>query len=847
MSLPIEPALPALRAALSTHRAAVLEAPPGAGKTTFVPLALLHEPWLAGQRILMLEPRRLAARAAAARMAWMLGERVGETVGYRMRLDTRIGPSTRIEVITDGILTRMLQDDLALDGTGLVIFDEFHERSLTADTGLALGIAAMESLRDDLKILVMSATLDGIAVAKLLGQVPVIRSDGRVWPVTTRHAIPRAGRQSGRSWHRALVDHVARVVIETIAAEPGSVLVFLPGAGEIRQAEALLRSELSADVSLHALHGSLPVEAQDAAIAPAPAGRRKIVLATSIAETSLTIDGIRVVVDSGLMRIPRFSPRTGMTRLETVRVSRASADQRRGRAGRLGAGVCVRCWSAAEEAGLVAYTRPEILDADLAPLALDLAGAGFTDPSELRWLDPPPDAAFSQATGLLRLLGAIDDAGRITPHGSAMARLGTHPRLGHLLLRAAESGAASIATAAALIALLEERDVLRGDGGPPPADVQLRLDVVARDMDDAMLDGATVDRGIMRRVREAAREWERRARSARDETVPHLARDDSLSVGMLLALAYPDRVARRRDASGRFLLRNGRGATLPTTDALAQSEWIVVAQVDDTGRDSRIILAAVLDASELMAHAAEQVTTRDDITWNDATRSVLARRRTMLGALVLSDSAIPDPDANAIASALLDGIAHVGLSRLPWTPAATALRERLGFLHHHDASWPDVSDAALLASLAAWLGPHITGIRSFDAVQRIDLVQALRGWLDWEQLRRLDELAPERIEVPSGSRVAVEYGDPAAPVLAVRLQEVFGMTATPRVFGGKVPVTMQLLSPAQRPVQVTRDLASFWKTGYFDVRKDLRGRYPKHHWPDDPLMAEPVRGAKRRK
>jgi len=847
MSLPIEPALPALRAALAAHRAVVLEAPPGAGKTTLVPLALLDEPWLAGQRIVILEPRRLAARAAAARMAWTLGERVGETVGYRMRLDTRIGPRTRIEVITEGILTRMLQDDLALDGTGLVIFDEFHERSLTADTGLALTIAAMESLRDDLKVLVMSATLDGVAVATLLGSVPVIRSEGRAWPVTTRHAPPRAGRGPAPGMRRAFIDHVARVAIETVRKERGSVLVFLPGAGEIRQAEALLRTALPAEMSLHALHGSLPIEAQDAAIAPAPAGRRKIVLATSIAETSLTIDGIRVVVDSGLMRIPRFSPRTGMTRLETARVSRASADQRRGRAGRLEAGVCVRCWSAADEAGLVAYTRPEMLDADLAPLALDLAGAGFTDPSELRWLDPPPAAAFRQGTELLRLLGAVDDAGRIAPHGRAVARLGTHPRLGHLLLRAAESGANSIATAAALIALLEERDVLRGDGGPAPADVQLRLDLLARDTDEATLGGATVDHGLVRRVRDAAREWLRRANAWRRELHPGRSEGSTLDAGMLLALAYPDRVGRRRDAPGRFLLRNGRGATLPTSDPLAQAEWIVVAHIDDAGRDGRITLAAALDPSELLAHAGEQVTTADEIAWHESTRTVLARRRTMMGALVLSDSALPDPDANAMVSALLDGIARAGVSELPWTPAATALRQRLGFPHYHDATWPDMSDAALLASLATWLGPYVNGIRSLDEVQRIDLVAALRNRLDWEQRKRLDLLAPERIPVPSGSRIAVAYGDPTAPALAVRLQEVFGMTATPAVFGGKVSVTMHLLSPANRPVQVTRDLESFWRTGYFEVRKDLRGRYPKHHWPDDPLAAQAARGARRRK
>lgn len=840
----------------------MLEAPPGAGKTTRVPLALLDAPWLAGHRIVMLEPRRLAARAAAARMSATLGERVGETVGYRMRLDTRVGPRTRIEVVTEGVLTRMLQHDLSLDGVGLVIFDEFHERSLAGDTGLALTLAAADSLRDDLRILVMSATLDGIAVAKLLGNAPVIRSEGRAWPVETRHAPPRHDQSRASSYQRraALEAHVARVVRDVVGAEPGSVLVFLPGAGEIRRVEELLRGTLPANVSLNPLHGTLPIEMQDAAIAPAPAGKRKVVLATSIAETSLTIEGIRVVVDSGLMRIPRFSAGTGMTRLETVRVSRASADQRRGRAGRLEAGVCVRCWSAGEDAGLIPYTRPEMLDADLAPLALDLAAAGFVDAGELRWLDSPPAAAFAQSRELLQLLGAVDATGRITTHGTAMAELGSHPRLAHMLLRAREAGDESVNVAASLVAILEERDVLRGAGGPPPADVQLRLDAVARDVDDVMLGGATVDRGLVHRVREVATEWRRRLRalgrglghpersegSRRGEKILRCAQDDGVSVGMLLAWAYPDRVAQRRDAPGRFLLRNGRGATLPLTDALAQAEWIVAAQIDDAGRDGRITLAAALDPKELLARAAEQIVTSDDIAWNDATRSVQARRRTMLGALALGDSAIPDVDPALIATALLDGIARLGVDALPWGEAATSLRQRFAFLHHHDATWPDVSDDALGATISDWLGSYVVGIRRLDDLSRVDLGAALRTLLTWEQRRQVDQLAPERIEVPTGSKIAVDYSDPAAPALAVRLQEVFGMNDTPRV-GGRVPVTMRLLSPGYKPVQVTRDLASFWTTGYFEVRKDLRGRYPKHHWPEDPLTAEAVRGPRRRR
>ena len=878
MPLPIEPILPDLIAALAANRAVVLEAPPGAGKTTRVPLALLDASWLAGTKIVMLEPRRLATRAAAARMSATLGERIGESVGYRMRLDTRVGPRTRVEVVTEGILTRMLQQDLALDGVGLVIFDEFHERSLVGDTGLALTLAAATSLREDLKILVMSATLDGIAISKLLGDAPVIRSEGRAWPVETRHSPPRTEQPHATSYQRRsnLEAHVARVIRDTVDAEPGSVLVFLPGAGEIRRVEELLRGTLPADVSLHPLHGTLPADAQDAAIAPAETGRRKVVLATSIAETSLTIEGIRVVIDSGQMRIPRFSPGTGMTRLDTVRVSRASADQRRGRAGRTEAGVCVRCWSAAEDAGLVPYTRPEMLDADLAPLALDLAAAGFNDPAELRWLDPPPDAAFSQARELLRLLGAIDERGRITSHGTAMAELGAHPRLAHMLLRGREDGAASRATAAMLVALLEERDLLRGAGGPPPSDVQLRLDAAARDTDSVVLAGATVDRGIAQRVREVAGEWRRRledghpersAQRARSRRTPApsaeldlgersrgpstsalraSAQDDNMSPALLLSFAYPDRVAQRRDAPGRFLLRNGRGATLPLSDPLAQAEWLVAAQIDDAGRDGRITLAAALDPAELLTHAGDQVVVSEEILWNDATRSVQARRRIMLGALLLGDSALVDPDPALITTALIDGIAEVGVGELPWSDAASSLRGRMAFMHHHDSAWPDVSDAALAATLTEWLAPHLSGVRKLEQLSRVDLAGAVRSLLTWEQRRQLDELAPERIEVPTGSKIAVDYGDPAAPALAVRLQEVFGLTDTPRL-GGRVPVTMQLLSPAYRPVQVTRDLASFWKTGYFDVRKDLRGRYPKHHWPEDPTTAVAVRGPTRRK
>lgn len=832
--LPIESILPDLLAALATSPAVVLEAPPGAGKTTRVPLALLNAPWLGGQKIVMLEPRRLAARAAAARMAQALGERAGETVGYRVRRDTRVSAQTRIEVVTEGVLTRMLQGDPALEGVGVVIFDEYHERSLVADVGLALTLACVELLRPDLRILVMSATLDGVAVARLLGEVPVVRSTGRAFPVETHHR-PVPDRVH-------LEAHVARVVRESLASNDGSVLVFLPGAGEIRRVEALLRDDLPRDVSLHPLHGMLPADAQDVAIAPSVAGHRKVVLATSIAETSLTIEGIGVVVDGGWMRVPRFSSRTGMTRLDTIRVSRASADQRRGRAGRLAPGVAYRCWSVADEIGLVPYSRAEMLDADLAPLALDLAAAGFADPAELRWLDPPPAAAFARARELLLLLGAIDEGGRLTPHGRGLAALGAHPRLGHLLLRAKDLGDGSVARAAALVALLEDRDPMRSVSGPPPADIALRLDAIegSRDRESHAI-GTELDRGGVARLRQAAADWRRRIGVSRS------APDGAADIGLLLAFAYPERVAQRRGAPGRFLLRNGRGASLPIHDALAHVEWLVAAAVDDSGADGRIMLAAAIDPADLLAHASEQVAVVEDISWHDDARSVIARRRTTLGALVLADAPILDPSVSAVRIALEEGIARVGVNGLPWSDGATRLRARLAFLHDLDSAWPDVSDGALLDQLDAWLGTQLNGIRGFDDLSRIDFTAALMELLPWNRRRALDELAPERIEVPSGSRIAIDYGDSAAPVLPVRLQEVFGLTTTPCIGGGRVPLVMHLLSPAYRPVQVTRDLASFWKSGYFDVRKDLRGRYPKHQWPDDPIGAVAVSGVRRRR
>lgn len=883
--LPIETVIPELRAALAACPSAVLEAPPGAGKTTRVPLALLDEEWLAGGRIVMLEPRRLAARAAARRMASLLGERVGETVGYRVRLDTRVGPRTRIEVVTEGVLTRMLQSDPALEGVGLVIFDEFHERSLHADLGLALTLQSRELLRPELRVLVMSATLDGEEVAGVLrgeggrervgGErvgvgggtgsgsipgghtadlpgdvgVPIILSEGRAHPVQTRW-LPR--RVDG-----AVEPVVVRTVLEALESEDGDVLVFLPGVGEIRRVEAALEERLGEAgtsvvrgtgagdsvtargraVRIAPLYGDLPEDAQDLAIAPSPPGERKVVLATSIAETSLTIEGVRVVVDSGLMRVPRFSPRTGMSRLETVRVSRASADQRRGRAGRLGPGVCYRLWTEAEDRGLAPQRPPEILEADLAPLALELAAWGVADPGELRWLDAPPASAFAQARELLEWLGALDADGAITEHGRRMAALGLHPRLAHMVLRGVELGHGTVACD--LAALLGGRDILRRGDGPADADVRLRLEALheARRTrhTPAWFRGHDVHAGgSVHAMRESAH-WRR-------ELDLPLEAGDVDAAGLLLAHAYPDRIARRRPGRAtRYLLANGRGATLVDEDPLAHEEWIVAVDLNDVGSESRVFLAAPVEGEALMAHFHERIRREEVVAWDAGARAVRARRTERLGAIEVREATLPDPDPDAVVAALLEAVRDEGLRLLPWNGAAVRLRQRLAFLHRVDAEWPDVSDEALLAGLEEWLAPYLYGIRNEADLQRLELTTILEGLLGWERKQRLDAWAPDRIEVPSGSKIRVDYTDPEAPVLAVRLQEVFGLHETPRIAGGRVPLTMHLLSPAMRPVQVTQDLASFWRSTYFEVKKDLKGRYPKHYWPDDPLEAVATR------
>ncbi|MCU0626638.1 MAG: ATP-dependent helicase HrpB, partial [Gemmatimonadaceae bacterium] len=820
--LPVTDILAALGDALATHGTAVLVAPPGAGKTTLVPLALLDAPWLAGGRIVLLEPRRLAARAAASRMAALLHEPVGRTVGWRMRGDTRVSAQTRIEVVTEGVLTRMVLDDPTLDGTGLVIFDEFHERSIHGDTGLALAIETRRVLRDDLRLLVMSATIDGARVAALLDRAPVLASEGRTFPVTTSWRAPRAGQD--------VVQGVVAAVREAIADHEGDVLAFLPGAAEIRRAQALLEDTLPPAIALHQLFGMLDPAAQDAAIAPSPPGRRKVVLATSIAETSLTIEGVRVVVDGGLARVPRFSPRTGMTRLETVRASRASADQRRGRAGRVAPGHCIRVWAEHDDATL------------RAPLALDLAGAGITDPAALSWLDAPPAGAFAQARALLATLGALDAHGRLTAHGGEMARLGTHPRLAHMLLRADALQARALACD--LAAVLDDRDLLRAPAGVAlDPDLALRIDAL-REGRRALPAGADVDGAALQRARDLARQLRDRLGIRRDAD----ATDADRHLGALVALAYPDRVARRRDGAGaRLLLRNGSGATIRDAgSAVARAPWVACAALDDSGRDATVRTAAVLDEATVRALAGDDVVRERDVSWDETSEAVRAVERERLGAIVLAERPLRDVRDDELADALAAAITARGIAALPWSDAARRTRERLAFVHAHDPSWPAMDDATLLASLDSWLRPQLHGARRLADVASLDLGALLLERVGWERRAQLDRLAPTHVAVPSGSRIPVDYGDPHAPVLAVRLQELFGARETPAVLDGRVPLVLHLLSPAHRPVQVTRDLAGFWASSYAEVRRELRGRYPRHPWPEDPLTAPPTHRAKPR-
>jgi ATP-dependent helicase HrpB len=825
--LPVEAALAELLRALELSGVAVLQAPPGAGKTTRVPPALLQAPWCNG-RIVLLEPRRIAARAAARRMAWERGERIGQTVGITTRTDRSVGPETRIEVVTEGILTRRLQRDPALEDTSVVIFDEFHERSLQADLGLALCLQSRSLLRPDLRLLVMSATLDGNRVADLIGATAVIRSEGRAHPVTVESMGPAADL-------RRPAAAVGRATLQALARHPGSVLVFLPGRREIEQVAQQLADAADPHTLVSPLHGQLSAEAQDAAIRPAPEGRRKVVLATDIAETSLTIEGISVVVDSGFARRPRFDPRTGLTRLETVRISQSNAEQRCGRAGRLGPGTCIRLWSEADTERMARRTPPEILEADLAPLALSLACWG-AEAEELAWMDPPPEAALSQARDLLRQLGALDPAGRITEHGRAMDALGTHPRLAHMLLRARDIS--KVETAALLAALLEERDPL--DRAWAGTDLRIRIRALVESGPSAQ----TMHPGVRKRLLDQARRWTRHlgTRTFAESAV------DPESAGRLSALAYPDRIALRRPGSEpRFLLANGRGAFFPREDDLAEAPCIVAAVVDAGHREAIIHLAAPLDRHTLPDDFPDLVRRADRVEWDPDSGAVLACREQRLGALILESQPLREPPQARVTALLLDAIRKRGLASLPWSPEARKLQARIAFAHKLEGpSWPDPGDSALLEHLEEWLGPWLTGMSRLSHLQRLDMSAVLAQPLQWSQRRRLDELAPGHIGVPSGSRVAIDYGDPEHPVLPVRIQEVFGWSDTPRIGGGRVPLTLHLLSPARRPMQITTDLAGFWERTYPEVKKDLKGRYPKHYWPDDPLQAEARRGTRPR-
>ncbi len=834
-SLPIASVLPDLQAAFRHSTALVLQAPPGAGKTTRVPLALLDEPWLAGQSILLLEPRRLAARAAAARMAEQLGEPVGATVGYRIRFDRQISRQTRIEVLTEGLLTRRLQRDPALEGVGLVIFDEFHERSLHADLALALCLDSRRGLREDLRLLVMSATLDGTAVAQLLGSAPRITSEGRAYPVI-RHYLPRD--PEGLD-----LNIVIRTIIIALAECTGDLLVFLPGGGEIRQMQRRLAAESACNgLALVSLYGDLPAEAQQRAIQPDAEGRRKIVLATPIAETSLTIEGVSTVVDAGWTRVPRFDPRSGLTRLETIRISADAAEQRAGRAGRLGPGTCYRLWSEATQGRLQPRRIPEILEADLAPLALELAQWGVADPAALAWLDPPPSGALAQARTLLTDLEALDDQGRITPTGQALAELPTHPRLAHLLRRGAALGESALA--ADLAALLEERDLLRGEH-VFGSDLTVRLDALQAFRRDGR-DSArrwSADPAACARIDQAAQRWRQWLKiSAASGSAP-----DATRVGLLLALAYPDRVARRRENSvDRYQLANGRGARLTTGDPLMNCAWLAVAQLDAGVSDGRIWLAAPVDPADLATRLVGRIHSVAEVAWDERQAAVIARREQRLGVLALNSEPLTNVEPEAWRRAMLTGVRQMGLNGLPWTPELQDWQARVLSLRcwFPDEDWPDVSDAWLTEHLAKWLGPWLDGVTRREHLSRLNLAAVLQNLLTPRQRTQLHESAPTHLPVPSGSRIRLRYLPGEPPVLAVKLQELFGLADTPRIAGGRVPVTLHLLSPAQRPIQVTQDLRGFWERTYADVKKELKGRYPKHPWPDDPWTAAPTRRAR---
>jgi ATP-dependent helicase HrpB len=819
--LPIDAVLDDLARTLEGRNAAVLVAPPGAGKTTRVPLALLDAPWLKGKKIIMLEPRRIAARASAERMAHTIGERVGETVGYRVRFGSKISRATRIEVVTEGIFSRQILDDPELSGVAAVLFDEFHERSLDADLGLALARDAQQGLREDLRILVMSATLDGARIAKLLGDAPVISSEGRAFPVETRYL----GRKADAPLERQMADAIATA----LRADPGSVLAFLPGAAEIRRTQNFLGERVhDASIEIVPLFGALDAGVQDRAIAPAPEGQRKVVLATSIAETSLTIEGVRIVVDSGVARVPRYEPDIGLTRLETVRASRAAVDQRRGRAGRTEPGVCYRLWDEPQTASLSAYTQPEILSADLSSLVLDLAQWGIGDPATLAFLDSPPASALKEARSLLRELGALDGDGRITAEGHSLRALALPPRLARMIVDSHRLGAGE--DAAEIAAVLTERG-LGGDS----VDLDIRLDQFRRDRSQRA--GS---------ARSLAQRW---ASQVAASTGPS-SQDTSPSTGVMLALAFPDRVARNR-GNGSFVLANGRGAAVDQASALARAPYIAVAELTGTAAQGRILLAAPIALADIELRFADQIEIADEISFDRGAMALRARRKRTLHAITLSEAPLALSPSADTARVLADGLIAAGIDKLPWPKPLKQWRDRVMFLRAAEGdalnhSWPDLSDAALATEREAWLLPALYDKTSLKDLSAGDLSDALMGLLPWELRARLEREAPTHFEAPTGTQLPIDYEAEQGPTIAVRLQELFGLTTHPSIAKGAVPLVLELLSPAHRPVQVTRDLPGFWRGSYAAVRSDLRGRYPRHPWPEDPASAMPTRRVKPR-
>jgi len=811
-TLPIDEALPALTAALRASNAAVLVAPPGAGKTTRVPLVLAGEPWATNKKILVLEPRRLAARAAAERMAATLGEKVGDTVGLRVRFGSKVSRKTRIEVVTEGVFTRLILDDPSLEGIAAVLLDEFHERSLDADLALALAREAQQGLRDDLKLLAMSATLDGARVAKLLGGAAVIESAGRAFEVETRYL--------GRDQRAPVEQQVTDAVTRALRADPGSVLAFLPGAAEIRRAETQLRDRIGdPSIDVVTLYGALDAQTQDRAIAPAPPGKRKVVLATSIAETSITIEGVRIVIDSGLARVPRYEPDVGLTRLETVRVSRAAADQRRGRAGRTEPGVCYRLWDEPQTASLEPYARPEILAADLSGLLLDLAQWGTADPGMLAFLDPPPVGALAEARALLTELGAIDKDGRITGEGRKLRALPLPPRLARMVVDAGAAGSGALA--ADIAAILSERG-LGGDS----VDLTHRLDQFRRDRSRRGED-----------ARRMAKRWAEEVASNGE---------GSLSPGAILSLAYPDRIAKSRGAGGAFLLANGRGANVDPASALSREPFLTIAELAGTAAQGRVLLAASIALKEIEQRFADRIESREDVSFDASSASLRGRRSQRLGALALSEQTMRVAPGEANARLLAEGIARLGVERLPWTKSLKQWRDRVMFLHRAEGDeWPDLSDAALAANME-WLLPVLGDKTALSDISGDEISAAVQALVPWNMKRRIEAEAPTHFAAPSGSSVPIDYEAEEGPKLSIRVQELFGLDHHPSIAGGKVPLVVELLSPAHRPVQVTRDLPGFWRGSYAAVKTELKGRYPRHPWPDNPLVAPATRRAKPR-